>query len=175
MKFSPNKRHLILGGLLSLTLVAVAGTHLRSDNSLDLVKPAVKGSSPSAPTANTTQTSVDSLDITGLRQKKPGVDKNTGKTFVGKSWYVPPPPPPAAKALPPPPPTAPPLPFTYVGSIMPPEGGRLRYFVLRNDNLYEIQVGDVLENTYRLEEATEHTLIFIYQPMNVKQTLRIPG
>jgi len=176
MKLLLNKRQMVLSVMLSLTLVAVGAAHFRGEGSVDVVLPVAKGreasaSSPVAPASNVTGT-INSLNISGLRQNMPGVDQHTGQVFASKSWYVPPPPPPR---MPPPPPTAPSLPFTFVGSILSPGSDKPVFFVLRNDKLYEIQVGDMIDSSYRLDEADDRSLIFMYLPMNVKQTLRIPG
>lgn len=175
MKLSLNKRQTVLGVMLSLTLVAVGGAHFRGDGSPDVVLPVARERAASHPAPTpvvSTAAAVDSLDIAGLRQNQPGVEPRAGQVFASKSWYVPPPPPPRA---PPPPPSAPPLPFTFVGSILNPGSDGPKFFVYKNDKLYQVEVGDVIEGAYRLDEADDHGLTFIYLPMNVKQTLRIPG
>ena len=88
--------------------------------------------------------------------------------FAGKSWYVPPPPPPPA---PPSPPAPPPLPFTYLGKLL--EGERSVVFLTNLDRNYTVKSGDVIENTYRVEEIRVPMMTLTYMPLNMKQTLYI--
>src|SRR4029077_18792006 len=58
--------------------------------------------------------------------------------FATHSWYVappPPPPPPPAAPVVAPPPTAPPLPFTLLGSYAA-QGDQVTYFLARGDRIY---------------------------------------
>jgi hypothetical protein len=92
--------------------------------------------------------------------------------FKGKSWYVappkakPPPPPP------PPPPTAPPVPYSYMGSYQG-DDGRLIIFLTRGDKVYSVSAGDVLEGTYRVGGIESGQLVLIYLPLNIRQTINI--
>jgi len=97
-------------------------------------------------------------------------DAGVGNVFGATSWYVPPPPPPPPPVPPPPPaPTAPPLPFTFLG----------RYeeliILVKGDRLYNVVVGDVIENTYRIEQVAAGMVYITYLPLNIKQTLNIGG
>ncbi|WP_157991439.1 secretion system X translation initiation factor [Caldimonas tepidiphila] len=97
--------------------------------------------------------------------------------FAVRSWQPPPPPPPppppvvaAAPLPPPPPPQAPPLPFTLIGRLE--EGPeRVVYFLRKGEHLHTVAVGDVIENTYRLEQAGGGRLTLLYLPLNQRQVL----
>jgi hypothetical protein len=160
--FSPNKRQVVLGVISVLTLAAVGVTYWRGEP--EVVAPVIKGSA--APAAR-----VDSLDISRLRQKAPAGGSRTGQAFGAKSWYVPPPAPPHAVVAPPPP-TAPPLPFAYLGRFQ--ENGAAAVILLtRGERLYLVNVGDVIDETYRVETLTPSEVVFIYLPMDQRQVLRI--
>ncbi len=92
--------------------------------------------------------------------------------FAGKSWYVPPPPPPPPKPSPPPPPTAPPLPFAFLGSYQEPDGRQI-YFLTRGERLYTVSAGDVIDGTYRVEEASGGQLGLTYLPLNILQSMNV--
>ncbi len=99
-------------------------------------------------------------------------DTEIGNLFGATSWYVPPPPPPPpppVKPLPPPPPTAPPMPFTYLGLY---EEGKGKVVMLtKGDRVYTVAVGDVIENTYRVERVERSMVEMIYLPLNIKQSI----
>ncbi len=90
--------------------------------------------------------------------------------FAQHSWLVlplapvPPPPPP------PPAPTAPPLPYTFLGSFAP-EGEPPVFFLARGDRVIDARVGDRLDGVYQLESAAGGQLVFVYLPLDVRQTL----
>jgi hypothetical protein len=89
---------------------------------------------------------------------------------------VPPPPAPAvplapATPVPPPAPSAPSLPFLYVGKLI--DGDRLVIFLSRQDTKYGVSAGDVIDNSYRVDQVSESAVEFTYLPLNIKQTLTI--
>jgi hypothetical protein len=92
--------------------------------------------------------------------------------FAPHSWYVPPPPPPPpmAQDLPPPGPTAPPLPYTFVGSYTP-FGESSTYFLARGDRVIDAHVGDKLDGSLLVEKVEGGQIVFNYLPLNIRQTL----
>jgi hypothetical protein len=101
--------------------------------------------------------------------------KNASALFATHSWYVPPPPPPPPPPPgPPPPPTAPPLPFTLIGSYAA-QGDQETYFLSRGDRIYDVKVGDVIDPDYSLQSASGGTLTFLYKPLDARQTLSLGG
>jgi hypothetical protein len=95
--------------------------------------------------------------------------------FAQHSWYVPPPPgppPPPAQPPPPPDPTAPPFPYTFVGSFAP-QGDLPVFFLSRGDRVIDARVGDRLDGVYQFESASGGQLVFVYLPLNIRQSLAV--
>jgi len=93
--------------------------------------------------------------------------------FSGHSWYVPPPPPPVVQRAPPPP-SAPPLPFTVLGSYAS-AGGVPVYFLVKGDRVYDVRIGDVLDNTYSVDGVSHGQLQLTYLPLRISQSLPVGG
>ena len=99
--------------------------------------------------------------------------KHAGALFAQHSWFVLPKaplPPPPLPPPPPPEPTAPPLPFTLVGSFAP-AGESPVFFLSRGDRMIDAHVGDRIDGVYQLESASGGQLVFVYLPLNVRQKL----
>jgi hypothetical protein len=94
--------------------------------------------------------------------------------FAAHSWYVPPPPPPAAPVntapVAPPQPVAPPLPYQFIGSYTP-DGQAAVIFLTNGDRVYDVHVGDTLDNIYSVDSFDNGQLTFTYKPLNTKQQL----
>ena len=90
--------------------------------------------------------------------------------FAQHSWYVLPPAPPPAPLPPPPEPTAPPFPYTFIGSFAP-EGHPPVFFLAHGDRMIDARVGDQLDGVYQFESAAGGQLVFVYLPLNIRQTL----
>jgi hypothetical protein len=90
--------------------------------------------------------------------------------FSPHTWHVEPPPPPPAPPPPPPEPTAPPFPYTVMGSYTP-EGGKTVYFLSRADRVIDARVGDRLDGVYDFESADANQLVFNYLPLNIRQPI----
>lgn len=106
---------------------------------------------------------------------RPAADRVVAPTqaaalFAPHSWHVPPPPPPPAAAPPPPVPTAPPLPYTLVGSYAP-KGDPPVFFLAHGDRVIDARVGDRLDGVYQFESAAGGQLVFVYLPLNIRQNL----
>lgn len=98
----------------------------------------------------------------------------SGSLFAAHSWYVappPPPPPPPAAAPAPVAPTAPPLPYTFIGSYKP-DGQPPVFFLTSGDRVYDVHVGDTLDNTYSIDSFANGQLVLTYKPLNIKQQLQ---
>jgi hypothetical protein len=98
-----------------------------------------------------------------------------GALFAAHSWYVappppPPPPPPSAASLVPPAPTAPPLPYQYIGSYTP-EGQKPVLFLSKGDRVFDVHVGDTLEDTYTVDGFSKSQILLTYKPLNIQQQL----
>jgi hypothetical protein len=110
-----------------------------------------------------------SFDLSAIKRTVPGNTKTT-HLFQPKSWYVPPPQPPAS-TLPPPQPTAPLLSFTYIGKMI--NGNEVTLFLYKNDRQYTVKANDVLDDSYRVDQITDSSVVLTYLPMNIQQTLNI--
>ena len=98
--------------------------------------------------------------------------KTVDALFHPQSWYVAPPPPPPAPVViaKPPPPTAPPLPFTVMGSYAHP-GDATVYFLTRGDSVFDVRVGDTIDSIYSVDGVANGMLLLTYKPLDIKQTL----
>ncbi len=170
--------------LVTVVLVVMAP----ADNNVDIAKAAKSTKQPStnsntfSSTKNKARTPevgrVELERLARLESQQAG-KKGVGDAFNPTSWYVPPPPPPppvvVAKPIvvAPPPipvPTAPPLPFVYLGRVGDTD---TRTIILsKGDHVYTVAVGDVIENTYRVEKPTAGTVNLTYLPLNIAQSLR---
>jgi len=97
--------------------------------------------------------------------------------FSVQSWYVAPPPPPPPTTAPvvaqaPPAPTAPPLPFAFMGSYRP-DGAPPTFFLTAGDRVYDVKVGDTLDNTYSVDELKSGQLLLTYMPLKIQQSLAV--
>lgn len=161
-------RTLLAGLVLALLFMAAASvSHQEADSATTPVpetrRPAnVSSDKPSG-----------ALQIDKLARPTPEAEAQD--VFAPRSWFVPPPPPPPAPPVepaPPPPPSAPPLPFTYLGRFQE-SPQRLVVFLVRNDRIYAVTEGDVIDNTYRVEGITAGQLALTYLPLNIRQTIAV--
>lgn len=120
-----------------------------------------------------------SRDSDGRRPMKS--DNAKADAFGSKNWKPAPPvkkvvkskPMVAAPAPPPPPPVAPALPFTYLGKMI--DGEATTVFLLHRDVSLAVKAGDVINNTYRVEQVTETSLTLTYLPLNAQQQMSLGG
>jgi hypothetical protein len=82
--------------------------------------------------------------------------------------FVAPPPP---VALPPPVavPVAPPMDFVYLGRYG--EADSKIVVLSKGDRVYTVKIGDIIENTYRIEKLAPGMVYFTYLPLNITQSL----
>jgi len=101
-----------------------------------------------------------------------------GALFAAHSWYVAPPPAPApaVSEVPSAPqaPVAPPMPFTYMGSYAP-DGAQPVFFLTRGDRVYDVRVGDTLDEIYHVDALNNGQLVLTYKPLNIQQTIITGG
>jgi hypothetical protein len=95
-----------------------------------------------------------------------------GDLFEAHSWYVAPPPPPPPPPIQPAAPTAPPFPYAFLGSYAE-SGNKTAYFLTRNDRVYDVTLGDTLDQVYSVDGVENGQLVFTYKPLNIRQTLSI--
>jgi hypothetical protein len=92
--------------------------------------------------------------------------------FGAKDWNPPPPPPVRQKPLPPPVPTAPPFPYTVSGSVAD-ANGLMIVFANRQKQDFVLRIGDVLEQTYRVEAINPQSVTLTYLPLGLTQVVPI--
>ncbi|HEY6095079.1 MAG TPA: hypothetical protein VIU93_09040 [Gallionellaceae bacterium] len=160
------RKHLLGCSLLALMVTAtcsarsVAGEAPQPEQAAKPARP--HGAAKRAPEENRVE--LERLEKAPPKQKGKG-----GNAFGATSWYVPPPPPKPLPPPPPPPPTAPPMPFSYLGLY---EGSSGKVIMLvRGDHIYTVGVGDVIDNTYRIDRFDHGTVEMTYLPLNIKQSL----
>jgi hypothetical protein len=177
------RRALLIAGLVGTAASVYWASSLpeAQDNESELVSPAQERSArrPSAG-RNETQAAAGDLDLKRL-QRDPSTDPSAdlfgarnfapapprGRKPIGQAAVntaVEPPPP-----APPPPP--PPVPFSYIGRLA--EGAQTTVFLAMGDRNLVVKAGDVIDNTYKIEEIGQSMLVLTYLPQNVKQTMPI--
>lgn len=73
------------------------------------------------------------------------------------------------KPLPPPPPQAPPLPFTYMGKID--QGDGVQVFLMQNNKVLTVNVGENVNNLWRLDAESDAGLTFTYIPLDKQKRM----
>jgi len=169
------RRLVILAGALALTLTAVA--HINQMDQADdpslpeaaLSQAAGEHSRAARARTETSPRPVDDaarlLNAPDNRYAKAARDVFSAKNPQRRTPAPPP------QAVSEPAPTAPPLPFTYVGKMV--DGNRLTIYIASPDRNYAVTAGDVIDGTYRVEEAQDSQLVFTYLPLNIRQTISI--
>lgn len=118
------------------------------------------------------------LELLSRLQMKQHRSDNVSDVFNQTSWYVPPPPTHDVPVetqhvpvipLPPPAPTAPPLQFTYLGRYG--DTGARTVVLAMGEKVYTVKVGDVIDNTYRIEKYTVGRVNLTYLPLNILQSV----
>ncbi|MGB8326919.1 MAG: hypothetical protein WCE48_05000, partial [Steroidobacteraceae bacterium] len=49
------------------------------------------------------------------------------------------------------------------------------YFLTRGDRVFDVRVGDTIDNTYSVDSATDDQLLLTYKPLNIQQALPLGG
>jgi hypothetical protein len=135
---------------------------------------------PAAHLSRTTARATAARPATGLLRavgERVADPAAAGSLFAAHSWYVPPPPPPPAPVTapaPPPKPEAPPLPYKLIGSYTP-DGEKTVFFLSAGDKVYDVHVGETLDNTYSIDSFSNGQLVLTYKPLNQQQQLQLTG
>lgn len=180
MNIGPKQRKALLWSALLLTLAATAYTWhvenqspqvvapLAAETETDAQNPASREDAPPPATLQPWQQRAledSGRDIFQTPRKEPDPPP-------AKAEAAPPPPPPVPVAPPPPPPpSAPPLALSYLGKLG--EDGKYTVFLSMRGKNYAVKAGDVIAQTYRVEEIRPPQLTVTYLPLNIQQTLRI--
>ena len=168
-------RQRVLFGALAVTIVLSGASGKWSKSASEPVLPSPTSQSPTSRPSAQAQPPIE-LQRLPRQEATADSDKVASNAFGALTWHMPPPPPPpkpAFKPLPPPPPTAPPMPFAFMGRY---EDGGVRIILLvKDDRIYTVSEGDVIDNTYRVERLAGGQLELTYLPLNIKQTISAGG
>ena len=115
------------------------------------------------PLSAATVAALDAAARAATRSQRVAASAHPAGLFGPHSWYVPPP-------LPPPVAYAPPLPFVFLGSYTP-DGAASVFFLTRDDRVYDVKVGDLIDGIYEVTGAANGQLTFNYMPLNQQQSL----
>jgi len=66
-------------------------------------------------------------------------------------------------------PTAPPMPYRFAGTSS--QGDATRYLLAKDDRVFAVQVGAILDGLYRVESTNEHEIALRYLPLGLRQTI----
>lgn len=176
-----NKRMIFWSLFLGSCVVIAAVPEFWSGDNAQAVAPTARRPAPIGPLAGAAPTSQATAQETATAPDYRPAGKDYAAEampirdiFAAKSWA--PPPPKVVIAPPPPPPapvapSAPPMPYKFIGKMD--DTSSLKAFLNRGDRVYVVSVGEVLDNTYRVESIKSGQMILIYMPLNVSQTLSI--
>lgn len=166
-------------GVLGAMALTIMWTAMASKGSSPVARPAKHPEPAPAPqrTAPPAQ-QVARVELERLPRAGEAADTSpvTAHSFGATTWHVAPPPappPPVAKPAPPPPPSAPPLPFTFMGRYE--EDSTKIIILVRNDRIYTVSEGDVIDQAYRVDRLANGVLELTYLPLNLQQTLNAGG
>jgi len=166
-----NTRQLILGAALALTLAATwwastvdEGDDLLADGAGERMRPVSRSTSRSP--------AVSRQDLSPLAESRARFQTQAPPLFGRPAPMVAPvvrraPPPPVTRA-----PTAPPVPFTYIGSLKE-EGRRTLVFLLRGEELVSARVGRVIDNNYRVQSVDETGVNLVSLPLGLTQRIEL--
>lgn len=183
MEVSQGKRRLILGVLLSATLVATVWVDQQDEELPEVVTlAAVESVANHSQTTSTSKQLELNLEILQSRIALKETDKDpeiNTDLFAAKSWNSAPPLPTpqissavSIKKTPNPiTPVAPHLPFSYMGKME--RDGNLIIYLSAGESAYSVGIGDTIEDAYRVEKIETGQVIFTYLPTAITQTLKI--
>ena len=168
------------GKWLSAIAAAVGAWVFFGPKDTDSVEVSRSAAHPAARTAAAAASATAPRSLPGLLQalaQRVADPAAAPALFASHSWYVPPPPPPPvveAAPAPPPKPTAPPLPYKLIGSYTP-DGEKTVFFLSAGDKVFDVHVGETLDNTYSIDSYSNGQLVLTYKPLNEKQQLQLTG
>lgn len=137
------------------------------------------GREPSGRESAGSAAGIDETEVLVIRARVYQEDSDPlSDLFASPAWALRPPPPvrvvaegPRVASAEPPAPTAPPLPFTVIGSMN--EGGHPKYFLRYAEQSFVVQVGDTLIEQYRVEAIEGSKLMLRYLPLDQLQSLEL--
>lgn len=161
-------RWLILGTALLATVVASVWPRGEEKTAPEVVAPVTRRDD--APARGQQPSSQLELPALGDRLERPRTPAKIQDLFGIKDWN-PPPPPVREKPLPPAAPTAPPFPYAIAGSVVDANGLMIVFNRQKQD--FVLRIGDVLEQTYRVEAIDPQSVTVTYLPLGLTQVVSI--
>jgi hypothetical protein len=169
----------LIGAALAITGYVVFGPG--DAQTVEVAKSADRASGPRATHSQQTHTlRRDPAQILYFLTHRVADGGASQSLFAPHTWYTPPPPPP------PPPapaltaaqeaalraPVAPPLPYAFMGSYVA-AGGNPVFFLTQGNRVYNVKVGDTLDDTYSVDSVTNGQLVMTYKPLKIQQQLTV--
>lgn len=129
----------------------------RSDSRTDTHQPSARVAS--SQTASPQEETVAMPEAAYFKRKLPA-GKPAHVLFAAHEWLPPP-----VKPPPPPPPQAPPLPYSYVGSLKEMPGGDL-VILMQQKKMLMPKLGSQVDTQWRLDREDMQAVYFTYLPLN---------
>jgi hypothetical protein len=152
---------LVAGGVTAATAggVALWGSQEREPGS-------------AARAATTSAEPVAAPDAGAQLPTRAAIGKARGQPFDALSW-APAPKPTRIVAAPPPKPVAPPVPYRIAGQVM--HDGLNQVVLARDDRVFTVGEGEILDNTYRIEAIRPEGVTIVYLPLQERQQIQVAG
>jgi hypothetical protein len=158
-------RWMILGGALLATVVASVWPRGQDEPMIEVVPPVAKRDA-----APLRDKKVAELPPLGALRERQRAGTDVQDLFGAKTWSAPPAPQQPRPAPAPVAPVAPPFPYTVAGSVLDPNG--LMIVFTHQQRNFVLRVGEVLEQTYRVESIDPQSVTLTFLPLGLTQ--RVP-
>jgi hypothetical protein len=175
----PWKRWAVLGSAAAVTLVLIFNGGPGDDSAV--VQPVVRDGAAADTSREASKHAVaEAADAPNVPARDKVQTAAANNPFAPHGWLPPPPPPlpvaPPPPPPPPPPPTAPPVPFKFIGQFAEKSGNaKPAAFLTKGEALLVVHVGDVLENTYKVESFDAAHVVVTYLPLKQQQNIDVSG
>ena len=161
-------RWVILGGALLATVVASVWPRGQDEPMIEVVPPVAQRNT--ARLMDNKVAGQAELPPLGAFRERQRARTDVQDLFGVKTWSPPPAPQQPRAAPPPVAPVAPPFPYTVAGSVVDPNG--LMIVFTQQERSFVLRVGEVLEQTYRVESIDPQSVTLTFLPLGLTQ--RVP-
>jgi len=101
------------------------------------------------------------------------IGQRRGEPFEARSWAPVAPAPVARGPVVPPKPVAPPVPYRVAGQVS--HDGMNQVVLARDDRVFTVSEGDLLDNVYRVESIKPDAVTLVYLPLQERQQIAVSG